>query len=101
VLSRPIGLTNLWRNFILLLFGFLLALSVMAQVTWFATANCAIVLTRDTPLRIAPTASSPLEARLPAGSEVNAKEPYGDYYRIKLPDGTEGWVLQSAVKKVR
>jgi len=101
LLSRPTGLASIWRNSLLLLFGLLLALSLMAQVTWFATANRAIVLTNDTPLRIAPTASSPLEARLPAGSQVNAKESYGDYYRIRLPDGTEGWVLQSTLKKVR
>jgi tetratricopeptide (TPR) repeat protein len=101
LLFRPARLPNLWRNGLILLFGIILAISILAQITWFSTANQAIVLIEDTPLRIAPTATSPLENRLPAGSAVKAQNSYGDFIRVKLDDGTQGWVLQSSVERVR
>ena len=101
LLSRPARLSNLWRNALGLFFGLILIAAGLAQVTWFSTANEAVVLTEDAPLRIAPTASSPLESRLIAGSDVDAKETYGDFQRVQLEDGTEGWILKTSIERVR
>ena len=100
LLSPLPRLPNLWRNCLVLLFGIILIVSGLAQYVWISTANEAIVLTEDAPLRIAPTASSPLESRLPAGSSVFTKSHYGDFRQVRLSDGTEGWILESSIARV-
>ena len=101
LLARPSRLALIWRNCLLTLFGLILIVSVLAQVPWISTADRAIILSPETPLRIAPTAGSPLETRLVAGTSVTAEESYSDYLRIRLEDGTQGWVLRSSVGKIR
>ncbi|MGE9290353.1 MAG: BatD family protein [Puniceicoccales bacterium] len=101
LLAPLIKMANLWRNALILLFSLVLVTSILAQITWFSTANQAIALQPETALRIAPTASSPVEKKLPAGSSVKASEVYGDFIRVQSDDGTQGWAIRSDIARVR
>ncbi len=100
-LARTTGLPSLWRNSLLLAFGGILLLSLAGQTTWIAGRNDAVVLTGEAPLRIAPTATSPIEERLPGGTVVRTGERYGDFRKIRTPEDTTGWLLQSSVERIR
>ncbi len=101
VLSRPLRWSGLWRNTALFLCAALLAISIVGQVPWFLTRNDAIVLTRECPLRLAPTATSPLETRLSAGATVNAGSTHGEYTQVTTGDGVSGWVLTNSIRPIR
>ncbi len=100
VLARPLGWTGLWRNFAISVSSLILAASLLGQVPWFLTRNHGIVLSKETPLRIAPTATSPLESTLGAGTTVNAANTHGEYIRVETPEG-DGWILKTSLGLVR
>ena len=60
----------------------------------------AIVLTSETPLRMAPFDSSPSSFTLNAGSRVDIKKKRESFLFIKTQDGKMGWVSEQQVQKV-
>jgi len=101
VLSRPLFWSGIWRNTALLLCTLVLGISLIGQVPWFLTRNDAIVLTRECPLRLAPTATSPLETRLQAGVTIEAGGVHGEYTRVRTEDDLTGWVLTNSMQRIR
>ena len=99
--AKPLQLPGLWRNTLWLLFGVILILSLLGQATWFETDNRAIILAKDSSLRLAPTASSPVESRVSSGSAVTVLNSYGEFYRVRADSEATGWILQNAVEKIR
>lgn len=99
-LSRPLQWNGLWRNTGIFLSATILLVSIAGQVPWFLTRSSAIVLTKEAPLRLAPTATSPLETKLTAGSLVKTGKTYGEYTRVEKDGELQGWVLTKSIGQV-
>ncbi len=83
----------------------LFAASVIAILDlWQGRAHpdAAIVLTKDTALRETPVSSGKVLNRLTAATRVRAdEETRGDWRWVEAPAGESGWVMASAVERIR
>ena len=83
-----------WSLFLIILVPFIL------KKTHEWESNQAVVVARSAEIRSAPTADSKLEYTFGEGMEVAALERRGDYYRVRLRNGEDGWVLADHIERV-
>lgn len=86
---------GIWRPSLLALAIALLVLCALGLYPWRVLARAGTVLEGDTPLLLAPVATSPVQTYAQAGQPAQWVRSHGDFDRIRLPDGTEGWVNAS------
>lgn len=60
----------------------------------------AVILTAETPARIAPAEAAGVSFKLPAGEIVHAERSHGDFTLVRTADGQAGWVSDVQVAKV-
>ncbi len=63
--------------------------------------NPAIVFSESVPVKSEPKQTSQNVALIHEGTKVYVLESLDDYYKVELPNGTEGWLIQSAVKTLK
>jgi hypothetical protein len=86
----------------LTLTGSLSALLVLAgamALRW-PELHRAVILTADTPARIAPAGAAGVSFTLPAGETVQAQKSHGGFVLVQTSDGRSGWVRQTQVANV-
>jgi hypothetical protein len=78
----------------------LLALSMTSAVLAWQTSQQAVVLTRETPARIAPTTVSEVAFKLPAGAVAAMEGRHGSFILVADASGHTGWVNQSDLEPI-
>ncbi|MCC5833980.1 MAG: hypothetical protein JJU20_04530 [Opitutales bacterium] len=83
----------------------LLAILVFASACTFAflqrhSVDKAIILDGESQLRVAPTRESPLLRDLIEADKVRILAEHGSFYRIRLSNGDEGFVINSAIAPI-
>ncbi|HYG58947.1 MAG TPA: SH3 domain-containing protein, partial [Symbiobacteriaceae bacterium] len=72
----------------------------VARVSFADEDAIAEVNTDALNVRQEPSTSAPVLALIKEGDQVRLNEVVGDWWRIRLPDGTEGWVMGTYMKRV-
>lgn len=62
--------------------------------------NLAVILNKDTPVRIAPADSAGVSFKLPAGELVQARKNHGNFVLIRTNDGKSGWASRDEVARI-
>lgn len=72
-------------------------------VVWirYPESRMAIVTSDEAVLRVAPTPGSPTLAAVSAAEKVRLLEPFGEFYRVRLPDQTEGFLNSRHVAAIK
>ena len=52
----------------------------------------------EAPVRALPSAQAPIVGRITGGEMVDVRAEQSDWYRIALPDGSEGWIEAGALR---
>lgn len=80
--------------------GCVLILSVLALAVRWQELDRAVVLSADTPVRIAPAQVAGVTFKLPAGEMVQAEKSHGNFLLVRTADGHSGWVDHDQVARV-
>lgn len=88
---RPHGI---WRPSLLALAVAILLLSLAGLYPWLQICRTGTVLGADTPLLLAPVTTSPVQSYAQAGQSAQWVGSHGNFDRIRLADGTEGWIAR-------
>lgn len=70
----------------------LLGASLPALFGYHLAGQEGVVLTAETPLRVAPTSESPTAGDVPAGSLAHALRRVSDYFLVETSDGRQGYL---------
>lgn len=86
------------------IFFFILAISsvviAMMKVNLVQERQYAIVLAEEAEIRSEPNLRSAENFLLHEGAKVRVTETYQEWFEIEIPNGSQGWILQEAVKKL-
>lgn len=89
---RPHGI---WRPSLLALSIAILVLSAVGLYPWRQLSRAGTVLEADAPLLLAPVSTSPVQSYAQAGQPAQLIGSHGQFDRIRLPDGSEGWIART------
>lgn len=88
---------GIWRPALLALALVVFLLCAVGLYPWRQMSRAGTVLGADTPLLLAPVASSPVQSYAQAGQSAQWLGSHGQFDRIRLPDGSEGWVAAASL----
>jgi tetratricopeptide (TPR) repeat protein len=85
-----------------ILFGLLLSVfSAIFEKQQFANDQPAIIFAEVAPVKAEPKSDAVDAFILHEGTKVFIQEPLDNWLKIELPDGTEGWIENTAVKRLK
>ncbi len=92
--------TSFFSAVTFLLMGLITVAMAQSQLGYFKNNKHAVVFASVANVKSSPAAQSATAFVLHEGAKVNLKETNGEYTRIKLPNGNEGWLKSSDIKKI-